>query len=415
MARIAPRLMRCLWSFMTRDMQFQQDETETRSKPSHGSRSLLLIALGLFLGVAGDRLFSPPRRLSEVSQSSKEAPSAAFSRIGNRIVVPSASPLRSHLLLANVVSKEVTHRLVLPAIVEADPGRTVKVLPPLAGRVVSLRVQLGERVAQGQELAVIDSGDLAQAYSDDQKGRTVLTLTKQILDRQLALEKGGGAAIKDREQAQSDYAQAQFEFDRAETRLRSLGVSADQLEKTRLLSLKAPITGSVTDLEVAAGDFLNDPTATIMTIANLDIIWVTANVPEKDTAFVFAGQSVEVTFPAYPGETFSGKVLFVSDVLEPDTRRTKVRIAFDNPNKNFKPNMFANASFAAPAVSEIVVPTSALVMDNNSTSVFVEVAPWAFERRDVEIRHQDGEDAVIKSGINSGERVVVKGGVRLND
>jgi membrane fusion protein, heavy metal efflux system len=396
-------------------MQSPQNETETRDgKPSHASRSLLLIVLGLGLGITGDRLL-PPRRISDVPQSSKDAPSVAFSRVGNRFVVPPASPLRSRLVLANAVSKEISHRLVLPAVVEADPGRTVKVLPPLAGRVVSLKVQLGERVTQGQELAVIDSGDLAQAYSDDQKARTVITLTKQTLDRQLGLEKGGGAAVKDREQAQSDYAQAQFEFDRAETRLRSLGVSADQLEKTRLLSLKAPTAGSVTDLEVAPGNFLNDPTATIMTIANLDTIWVTANVPEKDTSFVFAGQSVDVTLPAYPGETFSGKVLFVSDVLEPDTRRTKVRIAFDNPNKNFKPNMFANASFMAPTVSQIMVPTSALVMSNNSTSVFIEVAPWAFERRNVEINYQEGEDAVIKSGVNSGERVVVRGGVRLND
>jgi membrane fusion protein, heavy metal efflux system len=397
-------------------MQFQQNESETGNrKPSHAGRSLLLIALGLCLGITGDRLLSPPRLISDVSQSGKYAPSAAFSRIGNRIVVPPDSPLRSRLVLANAVSKEISHRLVLPAVVEADPGRTVKVLPPLAGRVVSLKVQLGERVTQGQELAVIDSGDLAQAYADDQKARTVLTLTKQTLDRQLGLEKGGGTAVKDREQAQSDYAQAQFEFDRAETRLRSLGVSADQLERTRLLSLKAPTTGSVIDLEVAPGNFLNDPTATIMTIANLDTIWVTANVPEKDTSFVFAGQSVDVAFPAYPGETFSGMVLFVSDVLEPDTRRTKVRIAFDNPNKNLKPNMFANASFMAPMLSQIIVPTSALVMSNNNTSVFIEVAPWAFERRNVEINYQEGEDAVIKSGVNSGDRVVIRGGVRLND
>ena len=408
--------MCCLWSFITLNMQFQPNETKIRdSKPRHAGRNLLLIALGLGLGVTGDRLLSPPRRISDVSPSSMQAPSVAFSRIGNRLVVPAASPLRSLLVLASAVSKQVSHRLVLPAVVEADPGRTVKVLPPLAGRVVSLKVQLGERITQGQELAVIDSGDLAQAYSDDQKARTLLGLTKQIFDRQFALEKGGGAAIKDREQAQSDYAQAQFEFDRAETRLRSLGVSADQLERTSLLSLKAPIAGSVIDLEVAPGDFLNDPTAAIMTIANLDTIWVTANVPEKDTSFVFAGQSVDVVFPAYPGETISGKVLFVSDVLEPDTRRTKVRIAFDNPNMKFKPNMFANASFAAPMVSEIMVPTSALVMNNDSTSVFVEVAPWAFERRNVEISHQEGEDAVIKIGVNAGERVVVRGGVRLND
>ena len=151
-------------------MQFQPNETETRnSKPSHAGRSLVLIALGLCLGVTGDRLLSPPRRISDVSQSSKPAPSAAFSRIGNRIVVPAASPLRSRLVLANAVSKEVSHRLVLPAVVEADPARTVKVLPPLAGRVISLKVQLGERVTQGQELAVIDSGDLAQAYSDDRR------------------------------------------------------------------------------------------------------------------------------------------------------------------------------------------------------------------------------------------------------
>ena len=122
-----------------------------------------------------------------------------------------------------------------------------------------------------------------------------------------------------------------------------------------------------------------------------------------------------MTFPAYPGETFSGKVLFVSDVLEPDTSRTKVRIAFDNPDKALKPNMFANAEFEAPKMSRLIVPTSALVMANDRTSVFVEVAHWAFERRDVETAYQEGGRAVIKSGLQPDDRVVVKGGVRLND
>ncbi|HUI14344.1 MAG TPA: efflux RND transporter periplasmic adaptor subunit [Xanthobacteraceae bacterium] len=378
--------------------------------------ALAVILIAMALGAGADRLLSNPwARPARAQGPETGETSRLFFRNGQHIIIPQGSPLRALLIVANAVSEEVSHTLVLPAVVEADPARTVKVLPPVAGRVVSLKVQLGERVTQGQELAVIDSGDLAQAYSDDEKARTMLTLTKQTLDRQVGLEKSGGAAIKDREQAQSDYAQAQSEFDRAETRLRSLGVSAEQMEKTRLLSLKAPIAGSVTDLEVAPGDFLNDPTATIMTIANLDRIWVTANVPEKDTSFVSTGQAVNVTFPAYPGETFSGKVLFVSDVLDPDTRRTKVRIAFDNPNNNLKPNMFANASFAAPAVSRIVVPTSALVMNNDSTSVFVEVAPWTFERRNVEIDYQEGEGAIIKSGVKPGERVIVKGGVRLND
>jgi len=80
-----------------------------------------------------------------------------------------------------------------------------------------------------------------------------------------------------------------------------------------------------------------------------------------------------------------------------------------------KPNMFANATFAAPSVSQLIVPTSALLMTNDRTSVFVEVSDWAFERRNVEIAHQEGTAVAVKNGIRPGERVVVKGAVRLND
>ena len=77
--------------------------------------------------------------------------------------------------------------------------------------------------------------------------------------------------------------------------------------------------------------------------------------------------------------------------------------------------MFANVTFVAPSVTRIMVPNSALLMTNDKTSVFVEVARWAFERRDVEIAYQEDAAAAIKSGLEPGERVVVKGAVRLND
>ena len=386
-----------------------------RSNPFGGG---LLVLTALALGVAGDRFILTPTRIADAALAPQAAQAAAespFSRVGARIVVPPNSLLRSQLVVAEAASKETSRKLVLPAVVEADPARTVKVLPPVAGRVLDLKVQLGGRVTEGQELAVIDSGDLAQAYSDIEKARSMLTLTKKALDRQLGLEKAGGAAIKDREQAQSDHAQAVAELDRAETRLRAMGIPAEQPGKSRLLSLKAPISGSIIDLQAAPGAFLNDPTAAIMTIANLDTIWVTANVPEKDVSFVFPGQTVDVALLSYPDKAFAGKVLFVSDVLEADTRRNKVRVSFDNPDKTLKPNMFASATFVAPAMSRLVVPTSALLMTNERTSVFVEVADWAFERRDVEIANQDATTAVIKSGLRAGDRVVVKGAVRLND
>src|SRR6266853_1893149 len=185
-------------------------------------------------------------RRSPVTALQEEAP--MLIREGARISVPDGSPLRGKLTVGPVAQREIQRKLVLPAVVEADPARTVKVLPPVTGRVTDLMVQLGERVVQGQDLSVID-------------------------------------------------------------------------------------------LQVARGAFLNDATAAIMTIANLGTVWVTANVPEKDTALVTTGQDVDVVFYAYPGEVFAGKVLFISDVLDPDTRRTKIRIAFDNPAMKLKANM----------------------------------------------------------------------------
>lgn len=354
----------------------------------------------------------PASRLPAVA-SQRESPTLV--REGTRVSVPEGSPVRGKLTIGVVGEREIQRKLVLPAVVEADPARTVKVLPPVTGRVTDLMVQLGERVAQGQELAVIDSGDLAQAYADIEKAKSVKTLTRKTLDRQLGLEKAGGGAIKDREQAQNDYGQAVAELERAESRLRAMGVAADREGQSRLLSLRAPVAGSVIDLQVARGAFLNDLTAAIITIADLGTIWVTANVPENDTASVTKGQDVDVVFAAYPGDVFAGKVLFISDVLDPDTRRTKVRIAFENPDVRLKPNMFADATFLAPQRLVPIIPTQALVLKDESDRVFVEVAPWTFEARPVEVGFQQGDQAIVGKGLKAGERIVMKGGVLLND
>ncbi len=341
---------------------------------------------------------------------------AAFYTVdGARITVPPTSPLRVKLGIADIADKNIQRSLTLPAVVEADPARTAKVMPPVAGRVIDLKVQLGARVAQGDVLAVIEFSDLAQAISDLEKARSALTLTKQTLDRLLTLEKTRAIAVKDREQAQSDYAQAQSEFERAQNRLQAIGAPSDQRGDDRHLAMKAPVAGSVIDLQMAPGAFLNDPTAPVMTIADLSTVWVTANVPEKDTSLISKGQSVEVVFTAYPNEVFKGNVLFVSDVLDPDTRRTKVRIAFANPDIRLKPNMFATATFLAPERAMPVVPTTALMLRNETDQVFVEVAPWVFEARPVEIAFQQGSEAIVARGVKAGERVVVKGGVLLND
>jgi membrane fusion protein, heavy metal efflux system len=390
---------------------------EHRAHPQHRSRGFGLTLLVLLVAAAAFGLFRVTSRSTALraQETSVHESSTFYTVQGDRFTVPEGSPLRAKLDVAPVVAQDIQRSLTLPAMVEADPARTVKVLPPVTGRVIELKVQLGSRVAQGDVLAIIDSSDLGQALSDDEKARAALKLTKQALDRLLILEKTSAIAVKDREQAQSDYAQAQSEYVRTQARLHTIGVSADQKSDTRLLPLKAPVAGSIIDLEIGQGSFLNDVTAPVMTIADLATVWVTGNVAEKDTALVAVGQSVDVVFTAYPNEVFKGQTVFVSDVLDPDTRRTKVRLEFANPNLRLKPNMFANATFLARLESVPVVPTTALLLRNESDQVFVEVEPWVFEPRTVDVAFQQGDQAIVAHGLTAGERVIVKGGVLLND
>jgi len=138
-------------------------------------------------------------------------------------------------------------------------------------------------------------------------------------------------------------------------------------------------------------------------------------VPEKDISFISEHQAVDVNFAAYSGESFKGHVLFISDVLDPDTRRAKVRVAFSNPDYRLKLAMFANVTVLTPAQELPVVPTAALVLKKDTNRVFVETTSWTFEPRQVKTGAQQGDQIVIQEGLRTGERVIIKGAVLLND
>ncbi|QEE23901.1 efflux RND transporter periplasmic adaptor subunit [Rhodanobacter glycinis] len=342
-------------------------------------------------------------------------PTPALVHRGSRIVVPANSPLRQRLRVAPVMLHQAPHALDFPATVEADPAHMANVLPALTGRVVALKVDLGDHVERGQLLAVIDSSDLAQAYADVDKARDALNLAKKTLDRARGVEQAGGAAVKDLEVAQSSHMQAQAEYRRARARLAALGGNADAKADSRPMDVRAPITGTITALSIAPGMFVNDPTASLMTIANIDKVWVTAQVSENDLGLVARGQAASASVPAYPGRLFRGTVASIGAVLDPDTGHDKLRIAVDNADHALKPNMYARASVAVPQPAQVFVPQSALLMNNDSTTVFVEVAPWVFERRTVELSYDEGHDARVLKGLKAADRVVVTGGVLLND
>lgn len=329
--------------------------------------------------------------------------------------IPAGSPLRTRLAIQPVNVSSTPHKMLVSGQVDANPSRTANILPPLTGRIISLKVELGDTVKKGQLLAVVASGDMAQAYSDYEKARDALDLAKKTRDRTHGVEQTGAAAVKDIEAAESGVTQANAEYLRSKTRLEALSGTPGAKAGAQQLTIMAPVDGVVTALNVGQGSMVGDPTATMMTITDISTVWVTANVPENQIGSVYKGQDADVALSAYPGEILHGKVSSIASVLAPDTRRLPVHISFANTTGHLLPNMFANVALDVPQQDQILVPQSALLMNNDSTTVLVEVSPWSFERRKVELGYDEGDLARVVAGLKAGDRVVVKGGVLMND
>jgi cobalt-zinc-cadmium efflux system membrane fusion protein len=333
-----------------------------------------------------------------------EEPSRAVELRGADLVVPEGSPLRSRLTVDRVALQRVRHELDVPASAEADPAKITRISPPLQGRVVKLMVRLGESVREGAPLYSLDSSDLAAAQSDYLKAKSSEAQAARALARQKDLSDHGIGAQKELEQAETDRDQAQSELARAGTRLQLLGM--DPGEVGRPLTVRAPITGRVIDLATAPGQYQNDPAAVLMVIADLSTIWVTAQVPEKDIQRVSVGDGARVQFSAYPGERFEGRVQLVGDVLAPETRTVKVRIQLANERHRFKPGMFARVTLQGQESPELVVPASSLLVRGDRSFLFVEKAPWTFERRPVEVGEPVASGVSVIAGLSAGERIV---------
>ncbi|HUJ56865.1 MAG TPA: efflux RND transporter periplasmic adaptor subunit [Kofleriaceae bacterium] len=336
---------------------------------------------------------------------------APMMREDGKIKVPDGSPLRTRLKVAPVTTQAVSELLQVPAQVETDPATTAKITPPMAGRIVKLFVHVGDTVKQGQPLFAMDSPDLVTAQSDYLRAESTLAQAERDRKRQQDLKDHGVGSEKDFEQAQTAEKIARDDLDRTTERLRMLKIDPGNLGKP--LTVYAPIPGRVLDAAVAPGEFKNDPTVVLMTIGDLSKVWLTANVQEKDVGKVHAGEEVTATLTAYPGETFDGRVLFVADVLDPDTRTLKARIAMPNDDGRLKPGMFALVTFHGHAVQAIVVPATALVVLGDKTVVYKEVAPWTYEERAVTLGITQGKDVVVTSGLAEGERVVAEDAVLL--
>jgi cobalt-zinc-cadmium efflux system membrane fusion protein len=325
-----------------------------------------------------------------------------------QITIPDGSPLRSALSFDTARTVTLSDVVTATAAVESDPARTVKLFPPMAGRVVALNVRLGDPVHRGEPLVTLDSPDFTSAQEDYAHALVAYRQAKNNLAREHDLAQYGIAAQRDVEQAETDFSQADGDRERAAARLSVLGLDTSVVLHDQALVIRSPIEGRIIDLTVGLGEFHNDPTVPVMTIADLGTVWLSANVPEKDLHGIRAGDRAVAVVSAYPGDTIRGVVAMVGAVVDTGTRMTKVRVTVPNREGRLKPGMYATITFAAQPRPHVVVPATSLLQVSDSDYVFVEVRPWTLERRAVVVGQLDGDRAIVREGVSGGQLVVAR-------
>ncbi len=344
-----------------------------------------------------------------------------------RLTVPADSPILKQITRQTVAEAELaTDEVIAPGKIEANPNRVSKVVAPVAGRVARVLVKVGDAVTQGQPLFTIDSPDADAAMSTHLQADAAVTQARATLvkaqadaDRAKDLFDHNAVAKKELLSAENALAQAQAGLEQglaareqAERRLTVLGLTPRDFKQQ--VTVRSPLSGKVLELTLVPGEYRNDTSAAVMTIADLSTVWVSSQVPETYIRFIQLQEKVEISLVAYPDETFEGHVLRIADTVDPQTRTVKVHAEMNNPHGRFRPEMFGSIHHIESMARMAVIPTGAVIEGDGRATVFVESAPGAFEERAIVIGKKAGPLVRVVSGLKAGEVVVVDGAMLMS-
>jgi cobalt-zinc-cadmium efflux system membrane fusion protein len=331
------------------------------------------------------------------------------------------------LIVAPAELTQLDQYLKVIGTVRPIDSRVAQIRPLAQGRILQVHAMVGDRVEAGQTLASFDNIEAGELVAQELSARADLERMKAQLipasrqaERSRRLADIGAGAEKDYEssKAEQDEIEADIRSQQAlieglRQRLRRFGVPDSGIRGEVLTSLTAPFSGVVTKAEASPGDVV-DAGRTVFTVADLSRVWVQAEVYEKDLGRISVGQNAFISVDTYPNRSFKGRVTYISDVIDPQTRTAAVRCEVANKDMLLKSDMFANIELPTKFRKRaIAVPSSALQEVEGKNVVFIRRTPTQFEEREVEKGTTVGGLTEIVSGLSTGEPVVTEGAFHL--
>jgi cobalt-zinc-cadmium efflux system membrane fusion protein len=297
--------------------------------------------------------------------------------------------------------------------VEFNADRMAKLLPPVAGQIQNLTVNVGDTVRRNDVVFVLSSREVAAAIAEHQSSHKDLELAEKTFAMTRDLFEHQAASRMALDQAESELAKARAKVRQTEESLQVLGVDQPEDAASALqprIPVRTPIDGTVIERNVTNGQFVGPENSPLITIADLANVWVQGDIFERDLRNVATGQKAEVTAAAYPDDRFSAQVSRIASVVDPQTRTAKVRFLVANPGERLKPGMYTSINLFLPdATASLTVPTKAIFVENGRTFAYVQSGPREFARTEVEAVPSGSDRLRILRGVRSGDRVVSDG------
>ena len=376
------------------------------------SVALLLAYLLVFTSLACGE---PAAEGSGEPSAAAGATAAADSTAESDVVVLDTTSIRLGGIRVATVDSITTSGLQVTGSITYDANRVSHVGSRTDSRVLTVRADLGSRVASGAALAILESADVGQLRAEERQGEELVAIARENFAREQRLEAQGISSRKELLLAEAELRRSEAALRSTEERLAVLGAAHDHGAGAEY-SLVAPFAGTVVARNASLGEVVG-PADVLFTVADLSVVWIELDIFERDLSRVRAGQSVVVTVTAYPGRRFPGRVAYVGEILDTTKRTVRARVEVPNANTALKPGMFATASIqvggGGPAMA--VVPQAAVQEVDGRQVVFVPGdAPGEFRPVPVEVGEAvDGGRVIILSGLRPGSRFVVTGAFAL--
>lgn len=329
--------------------------------------------------------------------------------------------LQQQLKLAAVGKVDMREILRVSGSIQVDEQRVARLGASVTGRINDIDAVLGQHVKQGQVLATLNSTELAQNQLSYIKALQQISLHTKAVERARLLLEADVISAAELQRREAELAAAQAELYAARDQLLVLGMSEPAIKQLTnsgqmrsFSSVTARLDGTVISRKVNLGQVVQ-PAEELFIVADLSHVWAVAEVPEQQIELIQKGEDVKIEIPALGGKQMTGKLIYLGDVVNPQTRTVTVRTDIQNAGGSIKPDMLISMLVQSKPMPHLAVPLQAIVRENDKDHVFVQIAPNKYRLREVVLGAEYEGMVAVTRGVEEGEVVVGEGAFHLNN